>query len=280
MRRHPYYAQSVYCDLAPGLSAPLSCLNSLRREALAALTSLLGKPAVKRVQSGIMKAPTHQTKAPAGFYARFADEGQLPPDLSAFACVYLPLHTPAPKLKALVQTGAPIAVEIPRGLFGREGAVRASLKAAKQAGVTTALAHTLDAVRMAREAGFLIHGGFGLNLFNTQALEQAASIGLSQATLSFELTLAPGVCARWRNAARSDRIWQHSAHAHPQLPHFQRQILPFMQKRWGFNRSEGRSFPGFLHGWMQRAIQLSPDLFGGSACRNSEDRFPTFVLYP
>jgi len=186
----PYYAQSVYCDLAPGLSAPLSCLNSLRREALAALTGLLGKPAVKRVQSGIMKAPTHQTKAPAGFYARFADEGQLPPDLSAFACVYLPLHTPAPKLKALVQTGAPIAVEIPRGLFGREGAVRASLKAAKQAGVTTALAHTLDAVRMAREAGFLIHGGFGLNLFNTQALEQAASIGLSQATLSFELTLA------------------------------------------------------------------------------------------
>ena len=173
----PYYAQSVYCDLAPGLSAPLSCLNSLRREALAALTGLLGKPAVKRVQSGIMKAPTHQTKAPAGFYARFADEGQLPPDLSAFACVYLPLHTPAPKLKALVQTGAPIAVEIPRGLFGREGAVRASLKAAKQAGVTTALAHTLDAVRMAREAGFLIHGGFGLNLFNTQALEQAASIG-------------------------------------------------------------------------------------------------------
>ena len=186
----PYYAQSVYCDLAPGLSAPLSCLNSLRREALAALTGLLGKPAVKRVQSVIMKAPTHQTKAPAGFYARFADEGQLPPDLSAFACVYLPLHTPAPKLKALVQTGAPIAVEIPRGLFGREGAVRASLKAAKQAGVTTALAHTLDAVRMAREAGFLIHGGFGLNLFNTQALEQAASIGLSQATLSFELTLA------------------------------------------------------------------------------------------
>lgn len=187
----PYYAQSVYCDLAPGLSAPLSCLNSLRREALAALTGLLGKPAaVKRVQSGIMKAPTHQTKAPAVFYARFADEGQLPPDLSTFACVYLPLHTPAPKLKALVQTGAPVAVEIPRGLFGREGAVRASLKAAKQAGVTTALAHTLGAVRMAREAGFLIHGGFGLNLFNTQALEQAASIGLSQATLSFELTLA------------------------------------------------------------------------------------------
>ena len=58
----PYYAQSVYCDLAPGLSAPLSCLNSLRREALAALTGLLGKPAVKRVQSGIMKAPTHQTR--------------------------------------------------------------------------------------------------------------------------------------------------------------------------------------------------------------------------
>ena len=124
------------------------------------------------------------------FIHRFTDETQLPPDLSAFACIYLPLHTPAPRLRALVEAGAPIAVEIPRGLFGREAAVRAELKAAKQAGITTALAHTLGAVRMAQEAGLLIHGGFGLNLFNTQALEQASSMGLEKATLSFELTLA------------------------------------------------------------------------------------------
>ena len=186
----PYYAQSVHCDLAPGLTAPLSCLNALRREALEALTGLLGKPARKQFQAGSTQAPAHKTKAPAVFYARFTDETQLPPDLSAFACIYLPLHTPAPRLRALVEAGAPIAVEIPRGLFGREAAVRAELKAAKQAGITTALAHTLGAVRMAQEAGLLIHGGFGLNLFNTQALEQASSMGLEKATLSFELTLA------------------------------------------------------------------------------------------
>ena len=42
---------------------------------------------------------------------------------------------------------------------------------------------------MAREAGFLIHGGFG-STCSIHSAGASRSIGLSQATLSFELTLA------------------------------------------------------------------------------------------
>lgn len=188
----PYYAESIRCDLAPGLCMPLSAVNALRREALEALARQLGGPQAKQfLPQALPSAPAHrpQSRAPA-FYARFSNASQLPADRGAFSRVYLPLHTPALRLKELADTGAPIAVELPRGLFGREAAVRKLLEGAKRAGITTALAHTLGAVRIAREAGLAVHGGFGLNLFNTPALEQAEGLGLEQATLSFELTLA------------------------------------------------------------------------------------------
>lgn len=188
----PYYAETVRCDLAPGLSVPLSAVNALRRKALAELSRQLGGQAEKCFQPAAPQtACAHRTQghSPA-FYARFSEAAQLPADYSAFSCIYLPLHTPAETLKRLLSAGAPIAVEIPRGLFGREAAVCQQLNTARQAGITAALAHTLGAVRMAREAGLIVHGGFGLNLFNTQSLEQAASLGIHQTTLSFELTLA------------------------------------------------------------------------------------------
>lgn len=188
----PYYAKSIRCDLAPGLSLPLSAVNALRREALESLARQLGEPDAKPfLPQARPTACVHgvQGRSPA-FFARFSSAAQLPADCGAFSCVYLPLRTPANRLKALADSGVPIAVEIPRGLFGRETAIRKQLEDAKRSGVTAALAHTLGAIRMAREAGLAVHGGFGLNLFNTQALEQAAGMGLSRATLSFELTLA------------------------------------------------------------------------------------------
>lgn len=188
----PFYAKEITCDIAPGFTLPAAQLNALRRAALDALALQLEKthqtpfhparhPSVQR-----RPQPQHST----AWYARFADYTQLPANLSAYTCVYLPLHTPPEQLGRLVSAGHPIAVEIPRGLFGQEATARARLAAAKKAGVAAALAHTLDGVRIAREAGMEIHGGFGLNLFNTAALMQAEALGISRAVLSFELTFA------------------------------------------------------------------------------------------
>ena len=46
----------------------------------------------------------------------------------------------------------------------------------------------IGAVAPAREAGLTVIGGFGLNLFNPDAVQRVAQLGLAGATLSMELT--------------------------------------------------------------------------------------------
>ena len=57
-------------------------------------------------------------------------------------------------------------------------------------GVYEVLASNLGAVALAKKLGMDIHGGFGLNLANTAALEWAESFGMLDVEVSFELTLA------------------------------------------------------------------------------------------
>ena len=44
-------------------------------------------------------------------------------------------------------------------------------------------------MRIARKAGLEVHGGAALNLLNSGALERARALGLSDATVSFELSM-------------------------------------------------------------------------------------------
>ncbi|WP_195891753.1 U32 family peptidase [Anaeromassilibacillus senegalensis] len=83
----------------------------------------------------------------------------------------------------------PCALELPRGLFGMEAQVQKRLRQMKEAGVTDVWAGTLDAAALAKEAGLRVHGGFSLNLTNSAAIEWYTAFGLSDAELSFELTV-------------------------------------------------------------------------------------------
>ena len=69
-------------------------------------------------------------------------------------------------------------------------AVRRQLSAVKEAGITDALAENLGAIALAKEYGFVIHGGMTLNILNAEALEQYRKLGLTDITLSFELPFA------------------------------------------------------------------------------------------
>ncbi|MBO4289984.1 MAG: U32 family peptidase, partial [Lachnospiraceae bacterium] len=69
-------------------------------------------------------------------------------------------------------------------------AVKAQLAAAKEAGITDVLAENLGAVELAKEFGFMVHGGMFLNVLNSEALQQYRNMGLADVTLSFELAFA------------------------------------------------------------------------------------------
>lgn len=184
----PYYLREYSAQVAPGLALPASALNGLRREALESISrqrAQRDRPAFSRGE--LPETGGHRT-GPLKLRARFP-HGDIPDVFRSCDRVYVPLSTPARELQSLQERGFRLAVEIPRGMFGTESQVLRLLEQAKQAGVSHAWAGTLGAVAAAQQAGMKIHGGFGLNLMNTAALEWAEDQGLEDVEVSWELSL-------------------------------------------------------------------------------------------
>ena len=69
-----------------------------------------------------------------------------------------------------------------------EDSLRQRLLFLKEKGLDEVLADNLGALALARSLGFTVHGGAGLNILNTKALEEYGRLGLCDATVSFELS--------------------------------------------------------------------------------------------
>ena len=102
--------------------------------------------------------------------------------------VFVPLFADINEIKRLISEGYKIAVEVPRGMFGRDEQIEKKLAEIKEAGVKSVLCHNIGAVYLAKKLGLAVHGGFGLNLVNTYDLLWAKEYGFEDVELSFELT--------------------------------------------------------------------------------------------
>lgn len=184
----PYCVDTVTCHIEEGLTLPMSVINGLRRDALERLTVKRQDFTPTKCDNGAVSAVLPIAAAGATrTIARLADVAQYSADLGA-DMVILPLSTPVETLKSIAQQTV-VGVEVPRGMFGQEENIRRRLAAAKQAGAKLALCGNVGALPLAKEAGLVALGGFGLNLTNREALSFYAERGLAMATLSMELTL-------------------------------------------------------------------------------------------
>lgn len=181
-----YTVQAVTVEVEDGVSLPLSALNTLRRAALAQLDRLrenrhhylinavaVAPPQPYRPAKQTLRARVPKTKIGAGFR-----ECEL---------VFVPLFADVREWERLLREGYAVGVEIPRGMFGREASVDRQLLRAKEADVTHALCHNIGALYQAKQHGFTLHGGFGLNLCSTYDLLWAEDYGLADTELSIEL---------------------------------------------------------------------------------------------
>ena len=184
----PFYVDTITCEIDDGLSIPVSTLNKLRRAVLDDLEATRGKhPPIPFELCQIPQSNNHMAKK-MKLRARFAN-ADLPESAKKCELVYLPYNTDLKKIKELKEDGYHVSLEIPRGLFGMENAVRSRLKAAKDAGVTDVWAGNLGAAQLGKELNFRVHGGFSLNITNSAAIEWYSEFGLTDTELSFELTL-------------------------------------------------------------------------------------------
>ncbi len=191
----PFFVRNFSCEIGEGLSLPVSELNRMRREALAELERLRAvRPAVPF--SPPAAVPTEKRRAEAAsraeslrLRARFPGT-ELPQQAKSCELVFVPCTADPHLLAHLLESGFPIGVELPRGLFGMEDSVRRRLELASAAGVRDVWAGNLDGAKIALEARLLVHGGFTLNIANTEALEWYREFGLADAELSPELKLS------------------------------------------------------------------------------------------
>lgn len=188
----PFFLEEAECRIEEGLMLPAAAINALRREAAERLLEERGRvysrpfsaAAAPRVQGTPLEGGEPKLRARLS-------AAQLTPEL-AEGCdeILLPLAEVAAALrKGLLSGPERLIAEIPRFLFTGEEAAAEQLSKAARLGVRRAWAGNLGAIRLAREAGLSVSGGWSLNLTNAAAVAEAKRLGIHDAELSFELNL-------------------------------------------------------------------------------------------
>lgn len=189
-----YVPESCEGVLEDNIFLPVATINSARRACADELNER--RTEIIPPSFGTAKkltAPSLGARRPARpkIYSQLSAAAQLSEYvLENSARVILPLLSlsdyPAEPIKKYADK---ITVELPRVYFGDEDILRASLSAAKEIGISSALCHTLGRVRLAQQAGFEVIGGFGLNIANSQALAELAEQSVRECVLSPEINL-------------------------------------------------------------------------------------------
>lgn len=196
----PFYSEDIKFDTDNISTVPMSALNDLRRRALESLLELRMAPGGKTFDTALAKKYwdiPRRDRLPdkPAMKIRLGRADQFPVALeSGCASIILPLHlyddVPPELIKKALDR---LSIELPKTVFGYDGALVKKLADIKASGVTSAVAGSLGAINLALSTGFTIHGDASLNIFNTPALGEYEDMGLDSATLSYELNLREAV---------------------------------------------------------------------------------------
>ena len=185
----PYYAETMNITLDSGLFVPASEINALRREAVEKLTAL--RAYVPHIDKKDYELPSlvKKTSGNTQIYIRITDISQIPDDLSNVSCLIVPMEI-APSLTKL--ENITMAVDIPRWIEDEEKTFE-GLKELKKSGYTYVYCSNLAAINLAKKLDFKIIGGIGLNICNEQTARVLGDMGVSEITLSAEISMRDAV---------------------------------------------------------------------------------------
>ena len=192
--------KAVHVDTVIGedITLPISCLNAMRRELLSQLEAALTKPAQRTyIEPPSLALSPHKTDGTIKYRASFRS-CDIPDCFKNCEFVCVPVFSKPDQLRSLIDRGFNVCAEIPRAFFGLEKRVDDALAQARKIGIDHVYCGNIGAAALAKNHGFSIHGGFGLNVFNSQAVDFYKSLGLCDTELSFEL------CAKQINNISSD----------------------------------------------------------------------------
>ena len=190
----PFRCTDVEAVVEPGFTLSAAAINAMRRDVLNQLMALRARREAPAVNKPV-RTPNHP--GPKGLpilTAQVTNREQLTPALlrTNLGALYVPLHILAedPALCQSLTSRMTVAAVLPRIVHDGEMArVMGQLRAVKALGVNEALVGNLGLLIPVREAGLAIRGDFGLNIFNSRAVNLLREMDFKSACLSFEMTL-------------------------------------------------------------------------------------------
>ena len=190
----PYYCTEVHANIAPGVTLSAAAINALRRDVLNQLTALRARRETPRL--GRPKAFTRHAgnRHHPGLTVQVTTREQITGRLlkAAPQVLYVPIHLLTEDIAFCRELSRRVNVcaVLPRIVHDSElPALCAAMREVRLAGVNQVLAGNLGLIIPARECHMQVRGDFGLNLFNSGAVNAARELELVSATLSFEMTL-------------------------------------------------------------------------------------------
>ncbi len=179
-----YTAGMVTADIDGGLAVSAAAVNRVRREAVQKMNAAVIS-AAKPVQryNTVDVSYTAGKKRPDRIRVKISDLAQLKAVPDHITETVIPLE-----LCARLAAEKRFIVSLPRFVTNEEK-LKNRLAEIRQTGFERLLCTNLAHIRIGRDMGFKLSGGFGLNIANPFAAETAARLGLSDITASFEAKL-------------------------------------------------------------------------------------------
>ncbi len=163
-------------------------LNEMRRNALSELSEIREKVLPRSVLDFELPESEKHIAEKTAFRIRAEKFEQVLFENEAEAII-LPLSEIEKHPEAIEKFGEKLFAELPALVFAfDEEKIKERLSAIYEKGVRHALCENICTLRLAKDCGFTVHGGHGLNILNSLCLSEYEKLGIEDTTLSFELS--------------------------------------------------------------------------------------------
>ena len=185
----------ITADIDDGLVVPVGKINELRRKVISELTEeIIKKNTPERTitdYSPIIAKKCYNTpeKLPIRTFCRNIEQAKASVDISEYIILDPSLSLSMPFLSELAEYREKIILSPPRFITDEEKII-SSLKTIKEKfGIDRIMCHTPDCIAIGKKLGFILHGNFTLNIFNSFSAEYMKNIGLEDFIFSYEAKL-------------------------------------------------------------------------------------------
>ena len=190
----PYRCVEVRTQVEPGLTLSAAAINAMRREALNQLTAIRARRGQVQTFRPRKFSEVPGPKGMPGLSIQITAKEQLTAKLLKLETVmlYVPVHileADSALTEKLLKRGK-VAAVLPRIVHDSElPKLKASLMKLMEQGLTDVLVGNLGLLIPMRELGLNIRGDFGLNIYNSGAVDMTRMLEFASTTLSFEMTM-------------------------------------------------------------------------------------------